>query len=602
MKLRRLLIALLSLTALTGVSAQDKIKTKWADEIDTSKPWNVYPRPILDRGSWENLNGKWQYAIVPKSDAEPTAWQGNILVPYAVESKLSGVERRVGENEALWYTRNFSVPSGWKGKDIMLNFDAVDWACDVWVNGVKVGSHKGGYTPFSLNITQALNSKGNNKLTVKVTDPTDRGYQPRGKQVNRPEGIWYTPVTGIWQTVWLEPVNPQHIASIKTVPDIDNRKVTVNVETANPGTDYITEVKVMEDGRTVATGKSVAGQPVEISMPANFKLWSPDSPNLYDMEIAIVKDGKTLDKVKSYTAMRKISKERDANGIYRLHLNNKPLFQYGPLDQGWWPDGLYTPPTYEAMIYDVDKTKDWGFNMIRKHVKVEPALWYTYCDKKGILVWQDMPSGDHSPEWQAHKFFDGTEMKRSPESEANYRREWKEIMDALYNYPSIAVWIPFNEAWGHFKGPEIAEWTKSYDPSRLVNQASGGNHYHAGDMIDAHHYPGPRVTVVDGARANVLGEFGGIGHVVKGHIWSPDRNWGYVQFNSPEEVTAEYEKYLEDLIKLANTTYSAAVYTQTTDVENEVNGLMTYDRKVIKIDEDRVRKINNRLVHSLDNK
>lgn len=581
--------------------AGDHISTSWAADVNPEKPWNVYPRPIMERTAWENLNGLWQYAIVPQADAEPAQWQGEILVPYAVESSLSGVGKNVKNNEALWYNRTFTVPAAWKGKDVMLNFDAVDWACDVWVNDVKVGSHKGGYTPFSLNVTPALKAKGENKLTVRVTDPTDAGYQPRGKQVNNPHGIWYTPVTGIWQTVWLEPVSPaNHIAALKTVPNIDTHKLTVDVTPAAADAQLVAEVKVSENGKTVATGKSLAGHPVEIAMPADAKLWTPDTPNLYDLEVTLYSAGKPVDKVKSYTAMRKVSTARDEKGIVRLQLNNKDVFHFGPLDQGWWPDGLYTAPTYEAMIYDIDKTKDWGYNMIRKHVKVEPATWYTYCDRKGILVWQDMPNGDGTPEWQMHKYFDGTERKRSAESEANFRREWKEIMDALYNYPSVVVWVPFNEAWGHFKGPEIVEWTKAYDPSRLVNPASGGNHYHTGDMLDIHHYPGPKMLLFDGERANVLGEYGGIGLVIKDHIWSPDRNWGYTQFNSPKEVTDQYVDYINTLLELVPAGYTGAVYTQTTDVENEVNGLMTYDRKVIKVDEDRLRKANKALCNSLN--
>lgn len=298
--------------------------------------------------------------------------------------------------------------------------------------------------------------------------------------------------------------------------------------------------------------------------------------------------------------MRKFSTKRDADGIVRLQLNNKDLFQFGPLDQGWWPDGLYTAPSYEAMVYDVDKTKDWGFNMIRKHIKVEPATWYTYCDRKGIIVWQDMPSGDNGPEWQNRRYFDGIEKQRSPESEATYRREWKEIMDCLYNYPCISTWIPFNEAWGQFKTPEITAWTKAYDPSRLVNPASGGNFYTCGDILDLHNYPGPEMYLYDGQRANVLGEYGGIGMVVDGHIWTPDRNWGYIQFKSPGEVTDKYVEYANELARLAKAGFTGAVYTQTTDVEMEVNGLMTYDRKVIKVDEDRVARANRAVCESLN--
>ncbi|MBD5233768.1 MAG: beta-galactosidase [Bacteroidales bacterium] len=592
--------------ALTGFDASawekagDKIATEWSETIDTALPWNVYPRPMLKRADWLNLNGLWQYAIVPQTQTAPAEWQGEILVPFAVESSLSGVGRRVGDNEALWYNRTFTVPSAWKGKDVLLNFGAVDWACEVWVNDVKVGSHRGGYTPFSLDITSALKAKGENTLEVRVTDPTDGGYQPRGKQSRNPKGIWYTPVTGIWQTVWLEPVAPKHIESVHIVPDIDRNTLSVDVVPSVNEKGLIAEVKVLDNGSVVATGKAIAGETAEIAMPADVKLWSPDAPNIYNLEVSLLDGGKVADKIDSYAAMRKFSTARDEDGVMRMQLNNKDLFQYGPLDQGWWPDGLYTAPSYEAMVFDIDKTKEWGFNMIRKHVKVEPALWYEYCDKNGILVWQDMPSGDSGPGWEPFKFYEGQDKIRSAESESNYRREWKEIIDALRNNPSIAVWVPFNEAWGQFKTKEIAEWTKQYDPSRLVNPASGGNHYHTGDIIDAHHYPAPNVSVADGGRVTVLGEFGGIGMASPGHLWSPDRNWGYIEFNSPAQVTDEYEKYIEKLIRLAKTVYSAGVYTQTTDVENEVNGLMTYDRKVVKIDEKRVRDINKRLTHVLD--
>ncbi len=580
--------------------AGDRIKTPWAETIDVENVWGEYPRPIMERSDWKNLNGLWQYAIVPAGENNPKKWDGEILVPFAVESSLSGVGKTVGADQALWYERSFTVPSSWKGKDVMLNFGAVDWQCDVWVNDVKVGAHKGGFTPFSINVTQALAAKGDNVLKVRVWDPTDRGYQPRGKQVERPEGIWYTPVTGIWQTVWLEPVAKSHITGLRIQSDIDANTLTVGGEASHTGGVLLVEAKVFDNGREVGSGKSINGESVVIAMPDGAKLWSPDSPNLYDLEVTLYDNGKAVDKVKSYAAMRKFSTKRDADGIVRLQLNNKDLVQFGPLDQGWWPDGLYTAPSYEAMVYDVDKTKDWGFNMIRKHIKVEPATWYTYCDRKGIIVWQDMPSGDNGPEWQNRRYFDGIEKQRSPESEATYRREWKEIMDCLYNYPCISTWIPFNEAWGQFKTPEITAWTKAYDPSRLVNPASGGNFYTCGDILDLHNYPGPEMYLYDGQRANVLGEYGGIGMVVDGHIWTPDRNWGYIQFKSPGEVTDKYVEYANELARLAKAGFTGAVYTQTTDVEMEVNGLMTYDRKVIKVDEDRVARANRAVCESLN--
>lgn len=437
----------------------NKIKTSWAENIDINNVLPEYPRPIMERSEWSNLNGLWNYTIQPLGKGIPTSFDGEILVPFAIESSLSGVGRILGENKNLWYQRSFIIPSKWKGKKILLHFGAVDWKTEVWVNNIKVGEHTGGFTPFSFDITQALDGS-KNTLVVKVWDPTDKGTQPRGKQVSQPRGIWYTPVSGIWQTVWLEPVADHYITNVRTTPDIDTNGVKVKVETDNDRVSDKFEVKVFDEGQLVAMGTSINGLPVEISMPVDVKLWSPDNPFLYQMEVSLFSEGKRIDCIKSYMAMRKFSMKRDEKGIVRLQLNNKDLFQFGPLDQGWWPDGLYTAPTDEALRYDIKKTKDFGFNMIRKHIKVEPARWYTYCDQMGIIVWQDMPSGDKNPEWQNRKYFEGTELTRSPESEANYRKEWKEIIDCLYSYPCIGTWVPFNEAWGQFKTREIAEWTK----------------------------------------------------------------------------------------------------------------------------------------------
>ncbi len=578
----------------------ERIKTRWASQIDVNNVLPEYPRPLMERSEWMNLNGLWNYTILPVGKQAPSAFDGKILVPFAVESSLSGVQKNVGKANELWYEREFMIPAKWKNNRVILHFGAVDWKTDVWVNNVKVGQHTGGYTPFSFEITAALKN-GSNKLMVKVWDPTNDGYQPRGKQVNKPEGIWYTPVTGIWQTVWLEPVPDKFITQVKTTPNIDINILNVEVATNNFSASDRIEVKVMDGSKVVATAQSINHLPVEIVMPDQVKLWSPDSPFLYDLEITLWNGTKQIDKVKSYAAMRKYSIKRDENGIVRLQLNNKNLFQFGPLDQGWWPDGLYTAPTDEALKFDIQKTKDFGFNMIRKHVKVEPARWYTYCDRLGIIVWQDMPSGDGGPQWQPHQYFNGLEWLRSPESEANYRKEWKEIIDFLYSNPCVGVWVPFNEAWGQFKTIEIAEWTKQYDPSRLVNPASGGNHYPVGDMLDLHNYPNPALYLYDAQRTTVLGEYGGIGWAVEEHLWEPDRNWGYVQFNSAKEVTDEYVKYAEQLMNLIQHGFSAAVYTQTTDVEVEVNGLMTYDREIIKMDESRVKQINQKICNILRN-
>ena len=594
-----LALALCSSTFAQWKPAGDKIKTSWGEQLDPKNVLPEYPRPIMERNDWKNLNGLWKYAITKKGDPTPAAYQGDILVPFAVESSLSGVGKMINEKEELWYQRTFDVPSAWRGKQILLHFGAVDWKAEVWVNDVKVGEHTGGFTPFYFDITSVLN-KGNNDLVVKVWDPSDRGEQPRGKQIANPHGIWYTPVTGIWQTVWLEPVATQYITNLKTTPDIDNNSVKVEVAANTTSADKV-EVKVFDGKNLVAKGAALNGVPVELAMPANTKLWSPDSPFLYNMEVTLYKDGKAIDQVKSYTAMRKYSIRKGQNGITRLQLNNKDYFQFGPLDQGWWPDGLYTAPTDEALVYDLKKTKDFGYNIVRKHVKVEPARWYTHCDQLGLIVWQDMPNGGPSPQWQARNYFNGTEVIRSAASEANYRKEWKEIIDCLYSYPSIAVWVPFNEAWGQFKTPEIVAWTKEYDPSRLVNPASGGNHYTCGDILDLHHYPGPNMFLYDPRRATVLGEYGGIGLVVEGNTWVNDKkNWGYVKFNTSDEVTNEYIKYGKHLLELIRKGFSAAVYTQTTDVEGEINGLMTYDRKVIKMNEAKVREINQQICNSLN--
>ena len=520
----------------------DKIKTPWAEKVDPANVLPEYPRPQMVRSQWVNLNGLWDYAIKPVGAMEPKTMDGKILVPFAVESSLSGVQKGLTEKDELWYRRTFSVPAAWKGSNVLLNFGAVDWKADVFVNDILAGSHTGGFTPFSLDITPYLKAKGEQKLVVRVFDGTDKGYQPRGKQVLNPNGIWYTPVSGIWQTVWIEPVAKSHISGIKAIPNLDQKNIAVTVAAENCTTGDLVEVKILDKGKLVASATGLPGSPLRLCI-AEPKLWSPDSPFLYDMEVSLRQGGKTVDKVDSYTAMRKIGTKRDKGGILRMTLNDKPLFHFGPLDQGWWPDGLFTAPTDEALLFDILKTKELGYNMIRKHVKVEPARWYYHCDREGILVWQDMPSGDMGNKWEMYTYNGGTDKNRTQESKDNFSKEWKEIMNLCMSSPSVVVWVPFNEAWGQFDTERIVNWTMEYDPSRLVNPASGGNHRPCGHMLDLHNYPGPAMKLFDPQRVNVLGEYGGIGLPMEGHLWWNKRNWGYVQFKTPEEVTAEYEKY-----------------------------------------------------------
>ena len=601
--MKRLLLSAICLIVSQLAMAQyapagDSLKTRWASEITPENVWQEYPRPQMAREDWLNLNGLWDYAIRSKDvnsidEIFIDQFDGKILVPFCVESALSGVQKYVGKDNVLWYQREFEVPKSWKGKRVILHFGAVDWKCDVWVNDIKVGSHTGGYTPFSMDITQVLKKKGN-VLKVRVWDPTDRGEQPCGKQHVRPHGIWYTPVTGIWQTVWLEPVNENHIVDLKIVPDIDNKTVYVTPQIANASADIMVRIDIkMGSDLAVASEQSINEETIEVPFYLNkINLWTPDNPFLYNIDVFLYKDNKIVDHVTSYFAMRKFSTGKDENGIVRLMLNNEPIFMFGPLDQGWWCDGLYTAPCDEALKYDIQKTKDFGFNMIRKHVKVEPARWYYWCDKLGIIVWQDMPSGGKGPGWVTDRYFEGSLSERTPESEATYKKEWKEIIDYLYSVPSIGVWVPFNESWGQFKTPEIVEWTKNYDPSRLVNPASGGNHYPVGDILDIHNYPDPEMYFYEPERVTVLGEYGGIGRKVEGHTWVPSTGWGYVEYDSEEKVTNTYVEYAEKLLNLISRGFSAAVYTQTTDCEVELNGLMTYDRAVVKLNEQRIREIN----------
>lgn len=604
-KVKSLLIAtLLSLVGVTAANAQwsakgNKIKTQWTANVSPDNMATEYPRPIMQRNRWQSLDGLWNYSIRQRGAAGMGNADGKILVPFAVESSLSGVMKTVGKDQELWYSRTFSIPTDWQTDHILLHFGAVDWQADVYVNNIRIGSHRGGYAPFSFDITPYIDNRNKQQnITVRVYDPTTDGYQPVGKQKSKPEGIWYTPVTGIWQTVWIEPVAAQHITAIRTISNIDNNSLCITPESNT--CEGVVEVTVSDGKTIIASGKAATGQPVDLAIEKPH-LWSPDDPYLYKVYICLLKDGKQVDKVESYAAMRKISTHRDAKGIMRIQLNNKDIFQMGLLDQGYWPDGLYTAPNDEALRYDIELAKRLGFNMIRKHMKTESARWYSWCDRLGILVWQDMPCGDSWPEWQMYNFYNGAEIKHSTESENNFRNEWKDIINALQPYPCIVTWTPFNERWGQFKTQEIVEWTKAYDPTRLVNPASGGNHYTVGDMLDIHHYPDPSIKLYDANRPTVLGEYGGLGLPIKGHLWQDSKNWGYAEFKNSKEVTDRYIEYADKLQQLIKTGFSAAVYTQTTDVEGEVNGLVTYDRKVLKMDAQRVAKANQALCHALDN-
>jgi beta-galactosidase/beta-glucuronidase len=579
--------------------ASSKILTPWAEKVNALNPLPEYPRPQMTRSkNWTNLNGLWQYAILPKEQvAIPTNFSGKILVPFAVESALSGVAKTVGKDSVLWYKKNVTITNN-KDKITLLHFGAVDWLCDVYVNGKKVGTHQGGYDPFSFDITTALKKGTQQEIAVRVWDPSDDGPQPRGKQVKKPASIWYTPVTGIWQTVWLEAVPKTYIVSAKQTPDIDKKILQVAALLQNRQQSDQLKISAWDGANKIAE-ETVTGNEASLKID-NPKLWSPSNPFLYDLKISVVRKGKVVDEVSSYFAMRKISMAPDNNGIQRMLLNNQFVFQYGPLDQGWWPDGLYTAPTDEALKFDIEKTKEMGFNMIRKHVKVEPARWYRYCDEMGMLVWQDMPSGDLGNRWESRPgiFGRATDKERTEESENIYRNEWNEIVQDLHNFPSIIVWVPFNEAWGQFKTKEIVEWTMQKDPSRLVNTASGGNFVNVGHIMDLHNYPEPLMPQPDlfgGSRVLVLGEFGGLGLPIEGHTWQDKNNWGYQSFKTREELFNRYSEFINRIPRLIEHGLSAAVYTQTTDVEIEINGLMTYDRKEIKMPVAELKTLHSKL-------
>ena len=558
------LIVLGTLTAGAVLQSPPALVTRWAAEVTPDRVLPEYPRPDLVRRDWQNLNGPWDYAIRDRDADLPATFDGTVLVPFPIQSRLSGVARPVSDRERVWYRRTLRADPS-PSRRWLLHFGAVDWDATVFLNGQRIGAHRGGYDPFTFDITDALRPTGDQELVVSVWDPTDRGDQPRGKQVSEPKSIWYTAVTGIWQTVWIEPVPTTYIAGLQIRPDVDASAVTVRVNALGASGRGSAHLTVLDNQTTVAEADAAAGAAASIPIP-RAHLWSPDDPHLYNLRVKL-DSGDTVD---SYFGMRKIAVQPDAGGVKRLFLNGRPLFEYGPLDQGWWPDGLYTAPTDAALSSDIETTKRLGFNLIRKHVKVEPVRWYYHCDRLGMLVWQDMPSGDN----------------KTPEGMEQFARELEHVVDALENHPSIVMWVPFNEGWGQHDTARIVDSLARRDPTRLVNQASGWNDEHVGAVADAHRYPGPGVPPPDATRAAVLGEFGGLGLPLEGHTWLAKGNWGYRSFTTTDTLAQAYRDLLYQLRIMIGERLSAAIYTQTTDVEIEVNGIMTYDRAVVKLPAD----------------
>lgn len=564
-----------------------QLQTRWAKNVSPSHTHNEYPRPQLVRGRWVNLNGLWDYAIVKKqaANAKPSAYQGQILVPYPIESALSGIKKQLLPDEYLLYKREFIRPDIKQGEKLLLHFGAVDWQATVFVNGKEAGEHTGGYTAFTFDVTSLL-KEGKNELMVKVYDPSDQGIGPHGKQVLNPANIYYTSSSGIWQTVWLETVPEEYIERLKISPDVDRGEVLIDVK--GPTTAAV-DIKVFDGKKEIASSHAPRNDgKITLKIP-KAKLWSPDDPFLYDMEVSMGKD-----KVKSYFGMRKISIGKDEKGIDRIMLNNKYTYNLGTLDQGFWPDGLYTAPTDQALQFDIKAIKAMGFNTIRKHIKVEAARWYYYADKLGIMVWQDMVNPNQGLPAGAKEEFE---------------KESKEIVEQLHNYPSITTWVLFNEKWGQYDQPRLTKWLKDADPSRIVNGHSGEylyvnkelrspspDAYIGADMTDVHSYPDPMMPEQQKGKAWVCGEFGGIGVPVPYHQWNDLTGWGYVQVK-PADLITKYSGMVDKLVELEKQGLSASIYTQPFDVEGEENGLMTYDREVIKIPVDRLREIHGRLIN-----
>ena len=581
-----------------------ELKSRWYKSINRECPLAEYPRPQLERKDWLCLNGEYDYAVTGENAEKPESFDGKILVPFSIESSASGVCRPLKPEERLWYRRFFTLGEEFKGKRTMLHFGAVDWQCTVWINSVKVGEHTGGYNPFSFDITDAL-TDGENELVVKVYDPTDSGHQQRGKQVHKSVGFWYTATSGIWQTVWLEPVNKCHIESLKLVPDIDKGVIGVKVS-LNCECEAKLFAKVLEADKAVFDGEiPESGQ---IPVP-NAKLWSPEDPFLYSLELTLDCGGEK-DEVSSYFGMRKFSIVKDSSGIPRLGLNNKPYFQRGLLDQGYWPESQLTPPCDEAMSFDIEEMKKLGFNMIRKHIKEEPLRWYYHCDRLGMLVWQDMISGGQYignvlagvlPNLNIHvKDNIYSAFKRGkPEWREEFRQELFGMIENLQNCVSICCWVPFNEGWGQFDAKEIGLKVKELDPTRFVDHASGWHDQKGPDFKSVHKYilpvhaPTKRRTA---GRPFVLSEYGGYSWNIKDHVWNHARSFGYIMFPNSAALSKAYAKlHKKQIIPLIKKGLCATVYTQVSDVEFEVNGIYSYDREVLKLDRETVIDVNRNL-------
>lgn len=569
------------------------LETIW--KIDRENPLPCYPRPQLKRQSFYSLNGVWQYAIT-QSQNTPVQYDGEICVPFSPESPLSGVCKTLLPKEYLHYKRSFTLPTDFKLSRTLLHFGAVDHSCACFVNGKEAGRHEGGYLPFTFDIS-AFVKKGENEITLTVSDPSDGNGAQTGKQRLKRGGIWYTAQSGIWQTVWLENVAQNYIEKLYITPDFDNSRVNVKVVSAGELKNLSAEVSF--NGQLIARN-DFDGLESDIEIK-DFKAWSPQAPNLYDLTITCQSD-----KIESYFAMRKISLE-EIDGVKRACLNNQPYFFNGLLDQGYWPDGLYTAPTDEALRYDIEKMKELGFNTLRKHIKVEPLRWYYHCDKIGMLVWQDMVSGgfDYDPFVIAYKPFLGKTIKdykyktfarKTEASREAFIDEYKQMLDLLYNCPCIAVWVPFNEGWGQFDANAVAAYTKMFDETRLVDHASGWHDQGGGDFASRHiYFKTPRLSPDKQQRALALTEFGGYGLKEEGHVFNEKKTFGYKNFKSGQELTKAYEKLYKKIIAQLRKGLCAVIYTQVSDVEDEINGLITYDRQVLKVEQETLKRINAQL-------